>query len=82
MQTTEVDIWFLFCESPQESGPEGMDFVRLLWNEEEVWHGELATGENWGSHTSPTPHVIRTLNGPATLQLIVRPTAEGSVPEI
>jgi hypothetical protein len=83
VQTTEVDVWFLFCESPQEPGPDGMDAVRLLWNDEEVWHGELATGENWGSHANgPHPHVIKALNGPATLKLIVRPTAQGSVPDL
>ena len=79
----EVDVWWLFCESPQEPGPDAMDAVRLLWDDEEVWHGELATGENWRSHVNgPHPHVIRSLAGTATLKLVVRPTAEGSVPDL
>jgi hypothetical protein len=78
VQANEVNVWFLFCESPQESGAGAMDVVTLLWNDEELWHGELATGENWGTHVDDTPRFIRTLNGPAILKLIVRPTAEGS----
>ena len=77
-----VEISFLFCQSPQEPGADGMDVVRLLWNDEEVWNGELTWGENWGSHVTPAPNVIRSLTGPATLKLIVRPTAEGSVPDL
>jgi hypothetical protein len=57
VQANEVNVWFLFCESPQESGAGAMDVVTLLWNDEELWHGELATGENWGTHVDDTPRL-------------------------